>query len=209
MRELEGVRVRLLPMERSHAEALFEAGNDPEIWRYLPLKVEKPEDMARIVDGALKAKATGMEFPFVVYDKELNAIVGSTRLLGIMPAHRNFEIGWTWYHPKVWRTRVNTECKYLLLRWGFEEFRAVRIQLKTDVRNERSNRAIRRLGAVHEGVQRQDRILHDGHIRNANLYSIIDKEWPEVKKRLEGFLGGAPVSMHNLTLDCGGARFRN
>ena len=190
MRELEGVRVRLLPMERSHAEALFEAGRDPEIWRYLPVKVETPEDMERIVEEALKARKIGTEFPYVVYDKELGKLVGSTRLLAISAQHRNFEIGWTWYSPEVWRTRVNTECKYLLLRWGFEEFRAVRIQLKTDVRNERSNAAIRRLGAVHEGVIRRDRILHDGHIRNANLYSIIDSEWPAVKARLEGFLGG-------------------
>jgi len=189
MKELEGERVRLLPLELSHTEELFAAANYPEIWTYLPVKVEKLEDMDAIVKQALKAKETGLEFPFAVYDKELKTLVGSTRLLGITIPHRNFEIGWTWYTPKVWRTRVNTECKYLLLKWGFEEFQAIRIQLKTDVRNERSNRAIERLGAVKEGVLRRDRILHDGHIRNANIYSIVDSEWPAVKQRLEGYLG--------------------
>ena len=179
---IEGERIRLIQLEYSHVEDLFDAGNHSDIWSYLPNRVEVIGDMFEIFDYALKSKEMGLEFPFVVYDKQLDIIVGSTRLLNISVANRNFEIGWTWYSPKVWRTRVNTECKYLLLRYGFEHFKAVRIQFKADVRNDRSNKAIERIGATKEGVLRQDRILHDGFIRNANIYSIISSEWPDIKQ---------------------------
>jgi len=185
---LEGERVKLLPMESRHAEELAECGKADEIWDYLPKKATSLEVMAELIEQALKGKKLGQEFPFVVFDKQLGKLVGSTRYLAINAPNRNLEIGWTWYSPEVWRTRVNTECKYLLLKYGFEELRLLRVQLKTDTRNERSNNAIRRIGGIHEGVLRQDRIMHDGYIRNANLYSIIDNEWPEVKSKLEGFL---------------------
>ncbi|WP_317890148.1 GNAT family N-acetyltransferase [Paenibacillus sabuli] len=96
-------------------------------------------------------------------------------------------MGWSWYTPEVWRSRVNTECKYELLKYCFEPFHALWVQFKADVRNDRSNHAIQRIGATHEGVLRQDRILQDGFIRNANLYSIIDSEWNEIKNRLEQY----------------------
>lgn len=192
---LEGERIRLLPLQLSYAEELFRVGHDPAIWTYLPKRMERIEDMVDLIKSALQARDTGFEYPFVVYDKVLQAYVGSTRLLNVSIANRHFEIGWTWYFPQVWRTRVNTECKYLLLKYGFEEFRAVRIQLKADERNERSNQAIARLGATKEGVLRQDRILPDGFIRNANMYSIISPEWPDVKQRLEGFLKGNKSSV--------------
>lgn len=88
-------------------------------------------------------------------DLQSDEIVGSARFLNISLGHRNLEIGWTWYSPKVWRTHVNTECKYLLLTYCFEELQLVRMQLKADVRNERSNKAIVRIGATHEGVLRK------------------------------------------------------
>ncbi len=185
---LEGQRVRLLPLEAAHAEQLFQSGNHPEIWTYLPKKVDTLKHMIELVEEALQGKEKGLDYPLAVYDKQLERLVGSTRLLNISTVHRNFEIGWTWYSPTVWRTSVNTECKHLLLSYGFEQFRAVRIQLKADVRNDRSNRAIARIGAVKEGEVRQDRILPDGYIRTANLYSIIDTEWPDVKQKLEGYL---------------------
>ena len=97
------------------------------------------------------------------------------------------EIGHTWYNPSVWRTRVNTESKYMLLRYCFESLNLLRVQIKTDLRNERSQAAIARLGAQKEGILRQHRVLYDGYIRDTVMFSIIDKEWPQVKERLEGF----------------------
>jgi len=185
---LEGKRIRIYPLESEHAEPLFACGNDNEIWTYLPVKVESLSDMVQLVEKALQNKQQGLEYPLVVFDKELNRIVGSTRLLNINQPHRNLEIGWTWYSPEVWRSRVNTECKYLLFKYCFEELELIRVQLKADARNDRSNKAIKRIGAIQEGVMRQDRIMPDGFVRNANLYSIIDSEWPDVKQQLESYL---------------------
>jgi N-acetyltransferase len=185
---IEGKRIKLFPMELSHSEQLFECGRYKEIWTYFPNKMDSLNDMIKFIESALQDKETGIEYPFVVYDKELHKIVGSTRFLNISVPNRNLEIGYTWYSPEVWRTRVNTECKYELLRYCFEEFKAVRVQLKADVRNERSNKAIERIGAFKEGVLRQDRILENGFIRSANIYSIIHSEWSEVKHRLEEYL---------------------
>jgi RimJ/RimL family protein N-acetyltransferase len=104
--------------------------------------------------------------------------------MNIMPKDRGLEIGGTWYAPEFQRTAVNTECKFLLLRHAFEELRAIRVQLKTDMRNERSQRAIERLGAIREGVLRNHMILPDGRYRDSVFYSILDTEWPGVKARL-------------------------
>lgn len=185
---IEGRRVQLYPLEMKHAPELFECAQDKRIWTYLPCIVQSIEDMQQLISEALTGKERGLEYPFVVWDKELRRLVGSTRFLNISLPNRNLEIGWTWYTPEVWRTRVNTECKYLLLNYCFEELQAVRVQLKADQRNERSNLAIQRIGALQEGVLRQDRILPDGYIRNSNLYSIIHSEWPTVKSRLEDML---------------------
>lgn len=185
---LEGNRIKLLPLELNQAEDLFKCGQNDNIWTYLPNKIKTLEDMIELIQEALESKKLGLEYPFVVFDKELNRLVGSTRFLNISSANKNLEIGWTWNSQEVWRTRVNTECKYELLKYCFEELNTVRVQFKADVRNERSNKAIERIGAFKEGVLRQDRILHDGFIRNSNLFSIINSEWPTVKSKLEEFL---------------------
>ncbi len=185
---LEGERVLLEPLSWGHAEALFDSGNFNEIWKFTTKKIETLQDMKEFIQDALANKDRGLDYPFAVYDKVLHRYIGSTRFLNLSISNRNVEIGWTWYTPEVWRSRVNTECKYLMLRYGFEELNMLRIQFKTDRRNERSHMAILRIGAVHEGVLRKERILYDGYIRDANIYSIIDTEWPTVKKKLEGFL---------------------
>lgn len=183
--ELIGNGIRLIPLERSHVDVLFAAGQDSRIWTYLPRVATTREQMEALVADALAAKQAGTQHPYIVMDEHLGEVVGSTRFLNIASHDRNLEIGWTWYTPAVWQTYINTACKYTLLTHCFETLGFVRVQLKADVRNERSNRAIQRIGAVHEGVLRQDRILPDGHVRSANLYSILDSEWPQVKMKFE------------------------
>ncbi len=107
----------------------------------------------------------------------------------IHPEHRGLEIGGTWYGLEFQRTVVNTECKYLLLQYAFEMLGCIRVQFKADIRNERSWRAIERIGAKREGILRNHLILPDGVIRDSVYYSIIDQEWPGVKKRLKEMLG--------------------
>ncbi|MCM3252020.1 GNAT family N-acetyltransferase [Priestia aryabhattai] len=189
--ELVGTAVKLVPLGKMHEQGLYEAAKPKEIWEHLPVNVHSPSDMKRLIESALKAKKEGRELPFAVFDRESHSIVGSTRFLDISLLNKSVEIGWTWYHPSVWRTRVNTECKYLLLKYCFEELKLHRVQFKTDVRNNRSRAAIKRLGATQEGITRKHMVLTDGYVRDSVIFSIIDDEWPFVKKRLEGFLHAA------------------
>jgi RimJ/RimL family protein N-acetyltransferase len=185
---LEGERVRLIPLEASHSHALFEAGNDPRIWKGIMEPIESLEDAQDMITDALEDQKQCGSLPFSIFDRESNKIVGSTRLFDVFQSHRQLEIGYTWYNPGVWRTRVNTECKYLLLMHSFEVLDMVRVQIKTDLRNTGSQEAIARLGAVKEGVLRQHKIMFDGYIRDTVMFSIIDREWPSVKARLQDFL---------------------
>lgn len=198
---LLGERVKLIPLEELHTEGLYEAAKVPEIWSHLPSKIQNIEDIKQLVKNALKSKESGQELPFVVLDLETNSIVGSTRFLDISIPNKSLEIGWTWYNPSVWRTRVNTECKYLLLKHCFEELNFNRVQLKTDVRNQRSRTAILRLGAVQEGIIRKHMILPDGFARDSVIFSIIKEEWPSIKERLEDFLTSHQVKNAQLTSD--------
>ena len=188
--ELDAEHVRLEPLTIAHTPGLFAIGQDQEIWRWLyfapPANVD--EMRARVVD-ALEAQSRGGELPFAVVEQASGTVIGTTRYMGIDRAHRQLEIGWTWYGRAYWRTAVNTECKYLPLRHAFESLECIRVQLATDLRNERSQRAIERIGATREGVLRKHRIVpKDGYHRSSVCYSIIDDQWPEVKARLESLL---------------------
>lgn len=182
---LTGSKVELIPMAIEHSEGLYEAGRYPDIWAVTQGAIASPADAEAYVSKALGAPGT---MPYVIMERGSGRILGSTRLFDISVQNRNLEIGYTWLTPDVWRTAVNTECKYLLLRHSFETLGTIRVQLKTDARNTRSQRAIERLGAVKEGVLRNHVILPDGYVRDSVYYSIIDREWPQVKLGLERFL---------------------
>nr|WP_166245419.1 GNAT family protein [Paenibacillus turpanensis] len=184
---LTGQRVSLVPMEEGHTEGLFEAGNFPEIWTVTQGEISSLQDAEQYVRKALEQMNA---LPFVIVDKETDAIVGSTRFFDISLPNKGLEIGSTWLTPSKWRSYVNTECKYLLLKHCFETLHMIRVQLKTDSRNTRSQMAIERLGAVKEGVLRNHMILPDGYIRDSVYYSILDREWPNVKQHLESKMRG-------------------
>ncbi|MED3550707.1 GNAT family protein [Cytobacillus praedii] len=181
---LTGDTVKLVPLEQIHEVPLWKASDKEEIWTYMATKIESQEELSAEIKKALIAKEQGSQYPFAVFHKERNEIVGSTRFLDISIANKSAEIGFTWYHPSVWRTKVNTECKYLLLMHAFENWHLNRVFFKTDGRNTRSQQAIARLGAVKEGVMRKDRIISDGYVRDTVYYSILNEEWPIIKKRL-------------------------
>ena len=183
---LTGHWVRLEPLSEKHVPDLAVAGLDDEIWRYMrygPVKTE--DDIRAWVLEMLRLDQLGNDLPFAVILAETGRAIGCTRYLNILRADRNLEIGGTWYGLAYQRTAVNTECKYLLLRHAFETLGCVRVNFKADSRNERSLRAIERIGAVKEGVLRKHMILQDGYIRDSVIYSILDDEWPAVKRRLE------------------------
>jgi RimJ/RimL family protein N-acetyltransferase len=186
---LVGKYVRLEPLSEAHIPGLTLAGGDPSIWRYMLYgEVTSEAKMADWVREILSRKAAGTDQPFAVVHIESGKIAGATRYMEIRPAHCGLEIGGTWYGKEFQRTPVNTETKYLLLRHAFEVLGFIRVQLKTDLRNERSQKAIERLGAVREGVLRNHMILAGGVYRHSVFYSILDSEWPAVKTRLEGLL---------------------
>ncbi len=187
---LQGKQIRLEPLRREHAAALLAAGQAPEIWTWLSAAPTTLAGMEEWIAAALGAQDEGREVPFTVVDCSRERVIGSTRYMDIEAANRSVEIGWTWYTPDAWGTVVNPEAKYLLLRHAFEEWGAMRVALKTDTLNVQSQAAIRKLGARLEGALRNHRIRRDGTIRDTVLFSILDREWPEVKKALERRLAG-------------------
>jgi N-acetyltransferase len=187
---LYGEHVRLEPLDHRHAEQLFAAAQDDEIWRYMPVPRPGSEaDMIHVIEKAWKAASSGDELPFAIIEDKTDQAIGSTRFLEIRRPDRGLEIGWTWLATRAQRTAVNSECKFLLLKHCFEELGALRVQLKTDGRNTRSQVAIERLGAVREGVLRRHRLMWDGVYRDTVYYSILESEWPDVRTRLLTHLG--------------------
>jgi RimJ/RimL family protein N-acetyltransferase len=186
---LSGRIVRLEPISEAHVSDLSLVCSDENIWRYMLYgDVLSETQMRAWVMDMLDRQAAGADLPFAVICLQTGRAIGATRYLDIQPHNRSLEIGGTWYGVDYQGTGVNTEAKYLLLKHAFEDLGCVRVQLKTDTRNQRSQRAIERLGAVKEGVLRKHMILLDGYQRDSVFYSIIDTEWPGVKARLESRL---------------------
>lgn len=181
---LEGNYVRMVPMAAEHKAALAEAGIADGLWDLTVNRISTPEEMAGYVDTALDERRRGVSLPFVTVDKSSDKIVGSTRFGNIDTANRKAEIGWTWVNPEWQRTYVNTEAKFLMLRHAFETWRCIRIEFKTDALNEVSRAAILRVGAKFEGIFRNHMITDSGRFRNSAYFSIIEDEWPTVKKGL-------------------------
>jgi RimJ/RimL family protein N-acetyltransferase len=183
---LEGRDVRLEPLDHAHAGDLFAAGAEPAIWRHLPRgPLQSQEDVHGWIEAARRATEAGDELAFAIVELAGQRAIGSTRYLDIRRAHRGLEIGWTWIATAHQRTRVNTECKRLLLGHAFDGLGAQRVQLKTDARNLKSQRAIERIGAVREGVLRRHMFAGDGVLRDTVMYSVVADEWPAVRARLD------------------------
>ncbi|MBM3181035.1 MAG: GNAT family N-acetyltransferase [Chloroflexi bacterium] len=186
---LQGKHVRLEPMTEAHIPGLAEIGIGQSFWNYMLYgDIKTEEDMRQWVLDILSRVENGTDMPFVAIHLASGRVAGATRYLNILPKDRGLEIGGTWYGLDFQRTPVNTECKYLLLTHAFETLRCIRVQLKTDLLNERSQKAIERIGAIKEGVLRNHMILPDGRYRDSVFYSILDKEWGTVKKNLEAKL---------------------
>lgn len=182
---LEGKFVRLAPLKLSHLPELFEAANDESLWLWTANVIKTREDMLRYVETALGEFERKQSLPFVTIEKSSNRIVGATRFGNIVPEHRKAEIGWTWINPQWQRTKINTEAKLLMLTHAFETWHFLRVELKTDVLNEKSRRAILRLGAKEEGILRRHLITDTGRFRDTVYFSIIDSEWQAVKSALQ------------------------
>lgn len=182
---LQGKHVRLEPMTEAHIPGLAEIGIGQIFWDFMLYgDIKTEEDMRHWVLDILSRAEKGTDLPFVAIHLASGRVAGATRYLNIIPNDRGLEIGGTWYGTEFQRTAVNTECKYLLLKHAFETLGTIRVQLKTDLRNERSQKAMERIGAKKEGILRNHMILPDGSYRDSVFYSILDTEWAGVKKKL-------------------------
>ncbi|WP_291014490.1 GNAT family protein [Hydrogenophaga sp.] len=183
--QLEGQHVSLRLMSKADAGALVTAASDGELWHLRFTVVPNQATIDAYVDTALQGWQAQTVMPFVTVSVVSGSVIGSTRFWRIDPVNRSLEIGHTWL-AKTWqRSAANTEAKYLMLRHAFDALDCVRVQFTTDVLNEASRAAILRLGAVEEGLIRNERIMPDGRKRSSMRYSIIDTEWPAVRSALE------------------------
>lgn len=182
---LKGDFITLEPLQKRHLDALCEFGLEPEIWRLSPSAIETREDLNQYIDAALDDQERGVSLPFVTIENHTKRVVGSTRFGNIDAKNKRAEIGWTWIDPRRQRTFVNTEAKLLMLTHAFENWKCIRVEFKTDVLNNQSRNAILRLGAKEEGIFRQHIITDSGRLRDSVFFSILDREWHDVKKNLE------------------------
>lgn len=191
---LEGQHVRLEPITLAHIPALWRIGAHEELWRYIPYTISSEDAMRAYVASELAKQAAGQVVRFVTVARQTNELVGATSFMAIDRQHRRLEIGGTWITPAWQRSPINTEAKYLQLHHAFERAGCLRVELKTDVLNTKSRRAIERLGAVQEGIFRKHMVMPDGRIRDSVYYSITCDDWPTVKVRLEGLMAAYPLA---------------
>ena len=184
---LVGNWVRLEPLVGPHREPLRRAADDERIWGNM-LLTARGDGYDPWFDRTLSEAAEGTRVPFAVRCLVDDRLVGSTCYLDIQLRHRRIEIGSTWYHPSVWRTHINPECKFLLLAHAFGVLGMNRVALVTDARNSRSQAAIAKLGAVREGVLRSHMLTQGDRVRDTVVFSIIAEEWPAVRAGLEARL---------------------
>jgi RimJ/RimL family protein N-acetyltransferase len=182
--ELSGSLVVLEPLEERHREELWEAAQDERIWEWLAHLNEDRDLFDRWFELSLEATAEDKEGVFAIRRRADSAVAGSSRFMAVRRPDRVVEIGWTWLNPSAWRTGANLETKLLMLGHAFETFECVRVELKTDARNERSRNAIAALPAQFEGVFRKHMIVPDVGQRDSAYYSVIDDEWAGVRANL-------------------------
>jgi RimJ/RimL family protein N-acetyltransferase len=182
---LEGSHVRLEPLSESHHDALCAVGLDPELWRWIPIQVLDRDQMMTFIRRELAEQAQGTSIPFATVDRSTKNVIGATRFMNIDAANKRIEIGSTWIAKPWQRTAINTEAKYLMMRYAFETLGCNRVELKTDSLNTESRNAILRIGAKQEGILRQHMTTWSGRLRDTVYFSVIAPEWPDVKLALE------------------------
>jgi N-acetyltransferase len=183
-RRLEGEIIVLEPLEAHHEEQMFKAAQRREIWRWLAPINESREYFAAWFSASLADVQAGREGVFATVERSSSTVIGSTRYMNLREVHRGLEIGWTWLTPSQWRTGANIEAKMLMLDYAFGRMGCMRVEFKTDARNERSRAALAALPAQFEGILRKHMVMPGVGVRDSAYYSVIEEEWPQVKANL-------------------------
>jgi RimJ/RimL family protein N-acetyltransferase len=186
--QLEGSHVRLEPLAGEHVAGLARAAHFDEVWRYMPFRIDDESSAAGWISVAQAWLDRGEGLCFATVARESDEVVGSTGFLGASPQNRRVEIGATWIAPARQRSRINTEAKYLQMRHAFETWGCLRVEFKTDALNEKSRAALARIGAKEEGILRSHMVMPDGRLRDSVYFSVVESEWPAVKRHLEELL---------------------
>ncbi|QFT32548.1 GNAT family protein [Roseibium porphyridii] len=181
---LSGQYATLVPLSQEHAADLAEASSEGDLWKVWYTTVPKPSDIPAEIDRRLDLQASGSMLPFAVLTPDGKA-VGMTTYMNIDATYKRVEIGSTWYRKAVQRTRVNTECKRMLLTHAFEDLQCIAVEFRTHFMNRQSRAAIERLGAKLDGVLRSHMRTTDGSLRDTAVYSILPHEWPTVRAGLD------------------------
>lgn len=185
---LDGKKVKLIPLSIAHAEELWESAMNEDLWvHYTFRKMESFDKFKDFLGDSLREAESGKGFTFTIIDKATGKLRGGTSFLDIQPPSRSLEIGRTWLAKELHGTGFNAECKFLLLRYCFEELKLIRVFFKTDSNNLRSQKAMEKIGAKYEGILRNHMIREDGTFRHSAYFSIIESEWEEVKLKLSNF----------------------
>lgn len=182
--ELESESIKLIPLNKVHASALISAASDGDLWDLWFTSIPSENNINTYISDALTEQNNGTALPFVIIDKVKNKIIGSTRFCHADILNKRIEIGFTWYSQSYQRSSVNTECKKLLLSHAFESLDVIAVEFRTHWHNQKSRKAIARLGAKQDGVLRNHQKTN-GIYRDTVVFSIIDCEWPSVKIGLE------------------------
>lgn len=181
---LEDDVVRIEPLEEKHFELLLPTALQTDLWRFTIQKINSAEDFRKYFDTAIKEKQEKKSYPFAYFNKQTQQYCGSTRFGNIDFNNKRVEIGWTWLNKSLHGTGFNKHCKFLLLSYGFEQLQLNRIELKTSHLNLISQKAMRKIGAVHEGVFRNHVINEDGTMRHSHYFSFIKEDWPATKENI-------------------------
>ena len=174
----------LEPIDARHEEGLWTASQHPEIWTWTTPVGESREFFSTWFQSSLAETEAGIECVFATVDRSSGVPMGSTRYLTLREAHRGLEIGATWLSPSAWGAGANIEAKLLMLEHAFEQMGCMRVEFKTDARNERSRAALAALPAQFEGIFRKHMLMHGVGVRDSAYYSVIDEDWPEVRANL-------------------------
>jgi RimJ/RimL family protein N-acetyltransferase len=174
---LHGSIIDLFPVEINNLDQLFQAAADQRIWEFYTGNWSVHKRFLEIYNGSMAMREEGREYPFVIFHKPSQRIIGSTRFLDIAPSDKRLEIGGTWIMPEYWKTAVNLDCKFTLMQFCFESLGVHRVQLKTQHDNIRSRKAIEKIGGIYEGVIREHMLKDNGIYRSSAYFSILKQEW--------------------------------
>ncbi len=178
---LENERAKLTPLHKDDINELDKIAYEPSLWELGMSNLKNKNDLVQYIDTALEERKNKTSYPFLIFDKQTNSVAGSTRYGNISFPFKRLEIGWTWMHPAFQGTGLNKACKFSLLQFAFETLQFNRVELKTDLLNQQSQKAMRKIGAKEEGIFRKHQITSTGRVRDSIFFSIINTEWEEIK----------------------------